>query len=146
MALACVFLAATPARAVVLTTTSLADLSLEQLVNLEITSVGKKETSLFRSPAAVAVVTDEDIRRFGITSIPEALRWVPGMNVARINSSQWAISARGFNGEYANKLLVLMDGRSVYAPSSSGVFWDMQDSVMKDIDRIEVIRGPGATL
>ncbi|HEV2454610.1 MAG TPA: TonB-dependent receptor [Verrucomicrobiae bacterium] len=122
------------------------ELSLEQLVNIKITSVSKKETSLESSPAAVTVITQDDIRRLGIESIPDALRLVPGMDVAQINSHEWAISIRGFNDQYANDLLVLVDGRAVYTPAFGGVFWDVQDLPMEDIDRIEVIRGPGATL
>lgn len=125
---------------------NLADLSIQQLMNESITSVSKKETSLNQSPAAIYVVTPDDVRRMGITSIPEALRLVPGMDVARIGASEWAISARGFNGQFADKLLVLIDGRTVYDPTFSGVFWDSQDIVMEDLDRIEVIRGPGAAL
>ncbi len=123
-----------------------ADLSIEELMNESVTSVSKRETRLADSPGAISVVTPEDIRRFGITSLPEALRLVPGMNVGRISSNQWAISARGFNNAYARKLLVLVDGRSVYTPSFGGVFWDVQDTMLEDLDRIEVIRGPGATL
>jgi len=125
---------------------SLTDLSLEELMNEPVTSVSKKQTRLGDSAAAIAVVTQEDIRRLGISSLPEALRLVPGMDVARISANEWAVSARGFNSEFANKLLVLIDGRTVYTPSSAGVFWNVQDVVLEDIDRIEVIRGPGATL
>lgn len=96
--------------------------------------------------AAVFVVTDEDLRRSGVTSIPEALRLVPGLQVARIDANKWAISARGFNGRFANHLLVLIDGRSIYSPMFAGVFWDVQDTLLEDIERIEVIRGPGAAL
>ncbi len=124
----------------------LADLSLEQLLNESVTSVSKKETKLGQSPAAISVITQEDIRRSGLTSLPELLRTVPGLSVARINASQWSVSARGFNGQYANKLLVLMDGRAVYTPAFGGVFWNAQDVVLEDLDRIEVIRGPGAAL
>jgi iron complex outermembrane receptor protein len=127
-------------------TPSLADLSLDQLVNLEVTSVSKKGTRLNRSPAAIYAVTYDDIRRSGVTSIPEALRLVPGLSVARINGSQWAISSRGFNDQYANKLLVMIDGRSIYTPTFAGVYWNAHDVVLEDLDRIEVIRGPGATL
>lgn len=127
-------------------TNSFADLSLEELMNVSVTSVSKKKTMLADSPAAISVLTSEDIRRMGATSIPEALRAVPGVNVARINANEWAVSARGFNSQYARQLLVLVDGRSVYTPSFSGVFWHTQDLMMEDIDRIEVIRGPGATL
>ncbi|MBI2948595.1 MAG: TonB-dependent receptor [Verrucomicrobia bacterium] len=133
-----------PQRAKVLST--LAEMSLEELTNLTITSVSKKEQKASEAPAAVYVITQEDIRRSGVLSIPEALRMVPGMDVARINANQWAISSRGFNSIYANKLLVLMDGRSVYSPLFAGVHWDVQDTLLEDLDRIEVIRGPGATL
>jgi len=122
------------------------ELSLEDLVNIKVTSVSKKETRLEDSPAAVTVVTQDDIRRFGITSIPDALRLVPGMDVAEVNSHEWAVSVRGFNAEFANKLLVLVDGRSVYTTGFGGVIWGMQDVVMEDLDRIEVIRGPGGSL
>jgi len=127
-------------------TPDLADLTIQQLMNESVTSVSKKETPLDQSPAAIFVVTPDDIRRLGITSIPEALRLVPGMDVAQIGASQWAISSRGFNNQFANKLLVMIDGRTVYDPSFAGVFWDVQNVVMEDIDRIEVIRGPGAAL
>ena len=125
---------------------SLTDLSLAQLMDEPVTSVSKKETRLGDSPTAITVITAEDIRRNGITSIPEALRLVPGVDVARIDASHWAISVRGFNLEYTPGLLVLIDGRSVYTPSFGGVFWDAQDMALEDLDRIEVIRGPGATL
>lgn len=125
---------------------SLADLTIEELMNESVTSVSKKETSLDLSPAAISVITGDDIRRLGITSIPEALRLVPGLDVARVGGNEWAISSRGFNLQFANKLLVMMDGRSVYTPSFGGVFWDAQDMVLEDLDSIEVIRGPGATL
>jgi iron complex outermembrane receptor protein len=125
---------------------SVVDLSLEELLATEVTSVSKKETSLAESPAAIAVITQEDIRRQGITSLPEALRLVPGLEVARINAHSWAISARGFNGQYSDKLLVLLDGRIIYEARFPGVYWDVQDVILEDLDRIEVIRGPGATL
>lgn len=123
-----------------------ADLSLEQLMAIEVTSAAKRPEAIANTPAAVFVLTNEDIRRMGARSIPEALRMVPGLNVAQITASTWAISARGFNGRFANKLLVLVDGRSVYTPLFSGVYWDRQYSLLEDIDRIEVIRGPGAAL
>ena len=125
---------------------NLADLSLAELMNEPVTSVSKKETRLGDAPTAITVITAEDIRRLGITSIPEALRLVPGFDVARIDGSHWAISARGFNLQYANTLLVLVDGRSVYSPAFGGVYWDAQDLALEDLDRIEVIRGPGAVL
>jgi len=127
-------------------TNDLASMNLEQLMNESVTSVSKKETKLDQSPAAIYVVTQDDIRRLGITTIPEALRLVPGLDVARITGNEWAVSSRGFNAEFAKTLLVMIDGRTVYTPSSSGVYWNAQDIVMEDIDRIEVIRGPGAAL
>jgi iron complex outermembrane receptor protein len=129
-----------------LAATDLADLSLEELMNIEVYSVAKKNQKLSDSAAAVYVLSQEDIRRSGVTSVPEALRLVPGVDVAQIDSNKWAISIRGFNERFANKLLVLIDGRSVYTPLFAGVYWDIQDLVLEDIDRIEVIRGPGGTL
>lgn len=120
--------------------------SLEDLMNIEVTSVSKKEEKLFQTAAAVYVITSDDIRRSGLTSIPDLLRMVPGLDVARIDGSKYAISARGFNGRFANKLLVLIDGRSIYSPETSGVYWEVQDLLLEDIERIEVIRGPGGTL
>ncbi len=122
------------------------DLPLEDLLSMEVTSVSKKKQRLTEAAAAVFVITQEDIRRSGVTSIPEALRLAPGIQVAKIDANKWAISSRGFNTQFVNKLLVLIDGRSVYTPSYSGVYWDAQDTLLEDIDRIEVIRGPGATL
>ena len=127
-------------------TGNLADLSIEQLMNESVTSVSKKEEKLNDAPAAIYVISNDDIRRLGITTIPDALRLVPGLDVAQINSHDWAVSARGFNNEFANKLLVVVDGRSVYGTGFGGVVWGVQDVVMEDIDRIEVIRGPGASL
>lgn len=124
----------------------LSDLDIDQLVNLTVTSVGKKEQSLASAPAAVFVLTQEEIHRSGVTTIPEALSMVPGLEVARLDGHNWAISSRGFNSLFANKLLVMMDGRSVYTPLFSGVHWDVQDTVLEDLDRIEVVRGPGGAL
>jgi iron complex outermembrane receptor protein len=124
----------------------LATMSLEDLTRLEVTSVSKHKEKLTDAPAAVYVITGEDIRRSGVTSIAEALRMAPGLEVARVDAHDWAITSRGFNELYANKLLVLIDGRSVYTPVFSGVQWDVQDTLLGDIDRIEVIRGPGAAL
>lgn len=124
----------------------LMDLDLDALANVKVTSVSKKAEKASDAAAAIAVVSSEDIRRSGVTSIPEALRLVPGLEVARINAHTWGVSSRGFNNEYANKLLVMIDGRSVYNPIFSGTYWDMQHVLMEDIDRIEVIRGPGATV
>ena len=124
----------------------LTTLSLEELMKVEVTSVSKQAQPLSQVAAPVFVISQEDIRRSGVTTIPEALRMAPGIQVARLDAHRWAISSRGFNGEFANKLLVLIDGRTVYSPLFSGVFWDAQDTVLEDIDRIEVIRGPGASL
>jgi iron complex outermembrane recepter protein len=120
--------------------------SLEDLMNMQVTSVSKKEQSLSKAGAAIFVITQEDIRRSGATNIPDLLRMVPGVNVARENASTWAISIRGFNDVFANKVLVLVDGRSVYNPMTSGVIWSAQDVPLEDIERIEVIRGPGGTV
>jgi iron complex outermembrane recepter protein len=124
----------------------LSQASLEDLMNIRVTSVSKKEQKLSQTGAAIFVITQEDIRRSGATNIPDVLRLAPGVDVARVDANRWAISIRGFNDQHANKLLVLIDGRSVYSPSFSGVFWDMQDVPLDDIDRIEVIRGPGGTV
>lgn len=127
--------------------TAITTLSLEDLMNVEVTSVARKPQSVSRTPAAVFVITQEDIRRSGAFNIPDALRMVPGLQVAQIDASRWAISARGFNGTLSNKLLVLIDGRSVYTPLHAGVYWDIQGTpVLKDIERIEVIRGLGASV
>jgi iron complex outermembrane receptor protein len=124
----------------------LIELSLEELMNEPVTSVSKKETRLGDAAAAITVITPEDLRRLGITNIPDALRLVPGFDVARIDAHHWAVSSRGFNQQFANLLLVLVDGRSVYTPTFGGVLWNMQDFVLADLERIEVIRGPGAAL
>lgn len=125
---------------------SLTSLSLEELSNVEITSVSKRPEKLSDAAASIYVISNEAIRRSGATSLPEALRLAPNLEVARINASQYAISARGFNTTTANKLLVLMDGRTLYTPLYSGMFWDAQSVVLADVERIEVISGPGATL
>jgi iron complex outermembrane receptor protein len=124
----------------------LSELSLEELSNIEITSVSKRAERLSDAPTSVFVITSEDIRRSGATSLPEALRLAPNLQVARAYAKGYAISARGFNSSTANKLLVLIDGRSVYTPLYSGVFWDVQDVMLEDVERIEVISGPGGTL
>src|SRR6267142_1350485 len=121
-------------------------MSMEDLMNLQVTSVTKHTQKVADAAAAIFVITQEDIRRSGATSIPEALRLVPGLEVARIDENKWAIGSRGFNGRFDNKLLGRIDGRSVYTPLFSGVYWNIQDVLLEDIDRIEVIRGPGATL
>jgi len=122
------------------------EISLETLANTEITSASRKEEKLLRTAAAAFVITQEDIRRSGATSIPELLRTVPGLEVAQIDASSWAVSSRGFNERFADKMLVMIDGRSLLTPLSSGVNWDIQDTILEDIERIEVIRGPGASL
>src|SRR5580692_5656163 len=123
----------------------LSKLSVEDLMNVEVTSVSKKEQKVSQTAAAIFVITQEDIRRSGANNIPDLLRMVPGVNVAQSSSHIWAISIRGFNGEFSNKLLLMVDGRSVYLPGFTGVFWDVLDVPLEDIARIEVIRGPGGT-
>ena len=122
------------------------DLSIEQLLQVQVKSVSKKMEAVADAPAAIYVVTSEDIARSGVTTIPDALRMAPGVQVARADSNSWAISIRGFNSTLANKLLVLIDGRSIYNPVFGGVLWEAQDLMLEDIDRIEVVRGPGGTL
>lgn len=124
----------------------IAELSLEELGRLEVTSVSRRGEPLSAAPASIYVITAEAIRRSGASSLPEALRLAPNLQVARIDATQYAISARGFNNAIGNKLLVLIDGRTVYTPFFSGVFWDQQDVLLDDVERIEVISGPGATL
>jgi iron complex outermembrane receptor protein len=120
--------------------------SIEDLMNMEVTSASKKEQKLSQVAAAIFVITQEDIRSSGALNIPDLLRMVPGMNVAQINANTWAIAARGLNGEFANELLVMVDGRAVYTPTTGGVFWDVLDFPLEDIERIEVIRGPGGSV
>jgi len=124
----------------------LGDLSLEQLGSIQVTSVSRRPERLLHAAASVFVITAEDIRRSSARSLPEVLRLAPNLQVARTGASQWAISARGFNNAIGNKLLVLVDGRTIYSPLFSGVFWDAQDVMLEDIEQIEVISGPGATL
>jgi iron complex outermembrane recepter protein len=124
----------------------LTDRSLEDLMNIQVTSVSKKEQKLSRTASAIFVITSEDIRRSGVTNIPDLLRMVPGLDVAQINGSTWAISARGFNEQFSNKLLVMIDRRIVYTATFAGVFWDTLDLPLKDVERIEVIRGPGGAV
>jgi iron complex outermembrane receptor protein len=144
--LACLFAASAASAADQAAGQDLADLSLDQLMGITVTSASKKAQNADEVSSAIFVLTSEDIRRSGATSIPEVLRLVPGLQVAQYNANSWAITARGFNGRFASKLLVLIDGRSVYTPLFSGVYWDVQDTLMEDIERIEVIRGPGATV
>src|SRR5712671_3178078 len=124
----------------------LSALSIEDLLNVEVVSASRKEQRAADVPAAVFVLTRDDIRRSGMTSIPELLRLVPGVEVAQLNSNKWAVSVRGFDALYANKLLVLVDGRSIYNHLFSGVFWDTVDVPLDDIERIEVVRGPGGSV
>jgi iron complex outermembrane receptor protein len=128
------------------TVRSLKELSVDQLLDMQVTSVSKRAESLSDAAASIYVITQEALRRSGVTTIPEALRLAPNLQVARADSVQYAISARGFNNAIGNKLLVLIDGRTVYTPLFSGVFWDQQEVMMQDVDRIEVISGPGAAL
>ena len=125
---------------------ALKQLTLDQLLNIEVMSVSRRPERLGQTASAIQVITQEDIRESGASSLPEALRLATNLQVAQVDARQWAISARGFNSTTANKLLVLIDGRTVYTPLFSGVFWDAQDVVLSDIERIEVISGPGATL
>ncbi len=127
-------------------TSSLLNVSLEDLMNMTVSTASKSDRALNETPSAVYVITAEDIRRSGLTSLPEILRLAPGVQVASMDANRWAISIRGHNDEFASKLLVLIDGREIYTPLFSGVFWDMHDYVTEDIDRIEVVRGPGATM
>lgn len=124
----------------------LMDLSLVELMGLEVTTFSRQSQLLSDTPAAMFVISQSDITRSGARTIPDLLRMVPGLQVAQADSSTWAVTSRGSNGVFANKLLVLQDGRSIYSPLYSGVYWDMNDTDLNSIDRIEVIRGPGATM
>lgn len=124
----------------------LTKMNLEDLMKLEVTSVSRHEESLAKTAAAVFVITQEDIQHSGATNIPDLLRMVPGVQVAQINANSWAISVRGFNGRFSNEVLVMVDGRTVYVPTFGGVFWDVLDLPLEDIERIEVIRGPGGSV
>ncbi|HEY3930566.1 MAG TPA: TonB-dependent receptor [Candidatus Koribacter sp.] len=125
---------------------NLKQLSLEQLSQIEVTTPSKEPVKAFDTPAAIFVITSEDIRRAGVTTIPEALRLAPGVEVARIDSNKWSIGIRGFGSRLARNVLVLIDGRTVYTTLLAGTYWEVQDTVLEDIDRIEVIRGPGGTI
>ncbi len=124
----------------------LTSMGLEALMNIEVTSVAKKPQKKSEAAAAVFVITSKDLRRWGVTNIPDALRRVPGLQVARIDANKWAITSRGFNSRFANKLLVLIDGRTVYTPLFAGVYWDANLVMLEDVEQIEIIRGPGGTL
>jgi iron complex outermembrane recepter protein len=125
---------------------ALKNMTLEQLSAIQVTTVSKESTEAFKTPAAIYVLTSEEIARSGATTIPDLLRLVPGVEVAQISSDKWAIGIRGFEGYLSKSVLVLIDGRSVYTPLFAGVYWEMQDTLIQDIDRIEVIRGPGGTI
>jgi iron complex outermembrane recepter protein len=127
-------------------TDNLKQLSLSELGNIEVTTPSKEPEEIWKTPAATYVLTQEDIRRSGATSVPEVLRLVPGVEVARINSNQWSVSIRGFGSAFSRSVLVLIDGRSVYTPLFAGVYWDVQNVPLDDIERIEVVRGPGGTI
>lgn len=124
----------------------LADLPLDQLMRIEVTSVSKRPERMSDAAAAIFVITQEDIRRSGMTTLPDVLRLAPGIDVSQSDATHWAISSRGYNDVYSSKLLVLVDGRTIYSPTFAGVLWDVQDVPLEDIERIEVIRGPGGTL
>src|ERR1700675_701684 len=125
---------------------NLKQVSLEELGQIEVTTASKVPVKATRTPAAIYVITQEDIRRSGATSIPEALRMAPGVEVARVDSNTWSLGVRGFQSTLSRSVLVLIDGRSVYTPLFAGVYWQVQDTLLEDIDRIEVIRGPGGTI
>ena len=134
------------ATAIGLSDADIANISLQDLVDIDVTSVSKRTEKASQAAAALYVITQEDIRRSGLQSIPELLRMVPGLQVAQSGSQNWAVTSRGFDSQFANKLLVLIDGRTIYSPIFSGVYWELNNLLLDDIDRIEVIRGPGATL
>lgn len=121
-------------------------MSLEELFSIEVSSVSKQLESISRAPAAIYVISGDEVKRAGVTTLPDALRLAPGLNVAQLDAHNWAVSSRGFQDVFANKLLVMIDGRTIYTPLFSGVFWDQQTVMLEDLDQIEVIRGPGATL
>jgi len=121
-------------------------LSLEELGNVHVTTVSKEPEEVWRTPAAIYVITQEDIRRSGARNLPDVLRLAPGVEVAQIDSDKWAIGIRGFEGRLSRSVLVMIDGRSVYTPLFAGVYWEVQDTALDDIDRIEIIRGPGGTI
>jgi len=125
---------------------ALAAMDLEQLLSVEVTMTSRNEARAFSAPAAIYVINQEDIRRSGLTTIPDLLRLVPGLHVAKLDGNKWAINARGENDRFSSTMLVLIDGRSVYTPLFAGVYWDVQETLLADIERIEVVRGPGASL
>lgn len=142
----CLCFSSSQAQEATTSTSDLKELSLEDLMNIEVVSVSKRPEKLLETASAIQVVTDEDIKSYGATNIAEALYLAGNLQVAQSSSNTWRISSRGFNTETANKLLVLMDGRTVYTPLYGGVFWDRQDYLLEDLQQIEVISGPGGTL
>jgi iron complex outermembrane recepter protein len=140
------YAAATMAQAQSAQAVPLRELTLEQLGSLEVTTVSKQPAEVWRTPAAITVLTQDDIRRSGVTTLPELLRMVGGVQVSRLDSDHWAIGIRGLTNAFSKALLVLIDGRSVYTPLFGGVYWHVQDTLLEDVDRIEVIRGPGGTI
>ncbi len=124
----------------------LIELSLEELGNIEVTSVSKQPEQVWKTPVAIYVITQDDIRRSGATSIPEILRLAPGVEVSRIDTDHWSIGVRGFGDQFSKSLLVLIDGRSIYTPLFAGMYWPAHDTLLEDVDRVEVIRGPGGTI
>lgn len=127
-------------------TADLKHLSLEELGNVKVTSVSKEPEEIWQTPAAVYVLTHDDIRRSGALTLPDLLRTVPGVEVAELEGNIWAVGIRGFNSPYSKDVLVLIDGRSVYTPLFEGVYWDAQDVLLDDVDRIEIVRGPGGSI
>src|ERR1700761_1762298 len=125
---------------------ALKTLSLEELSQIDVTTASKEPVKASQTPAAIYVITGEDIRRAGATSIPEALRLAPGVEVARIDANNWSVGIRGFGSDLTRSVLVLIDGRTVYTPLFAGTNWDVQNTNMDDIDRIEVVRGPGGNI
>ena len=115
-------------------------------MNVQVVSASKKSEPLLKTAAAAHIISQEDIRRSGATTLPDVLRGVPGVQVAQIDANKWAVSMRGFNDLFSSKLLVMIDGRTIYTPIFSGVYWNMHDVPLDDVDRVEVIRGPGGTL
>jgi iron complex outermembrane receptor protein len=146
LAVLAICLSVAASRADELSPRDLKRLDLEELTEVRVTTASKKSESWFEAPSPVYVIRGEDIRRSGVTSIPEALRLAPGVQVARINSNQWSIGIRGFASRLARSMLVLIDGRSVYSPLFAGTYWEVQDVLLEDVDRIEVVRGPGGSL
>jgi len=122
------------------------DLDLEELMKIEVISTSKKPQSVLKAAAAIHVISQDDIRRSGATTLPDVFRGVPGMQVAQVDANKWAVSIRGFNNRFATKTLVMIDGRTIYTPLFSGVYWNMHDMMLDDIERIEIVRGPGGTL